>query len=480
MPRQGASAQPSWSPGSAAPFCLVAASSSRSCAIAPMRSASACPSESSTSFRRGGQADDARLRRACGRRLLDSRHPAYGGDRRTTHTARRYELLYPLLDLTTTLDPYFTDRVSLRRDLSERSPTRGPGRPDQAERLLRKGIAVQPGKWQYYYDIGFVYYWHVRDYKAAATWFQRAPEQPNAPNWLPPLAAMLTTGNDRAAARFLWQQMLQSDQEWLRRNAERVSCSSTPWTASTGSKRSSNGIRQPGEQVTWEGLMRRSPLREVPTDFRHPVRARSGDRSGDGRHRLAVAAHARSGTASIMNVDRLRSAAGLSRLGGWRSAAFSTLYPSIPRQRVHRPAGIELPALRLHPAGVRQHPGLQLRALGGRCRRAKPDLDALPDRRVVTTAIFVLHYLTFGLDIILGRPAVCRRDDRALRDRPQAPSAARCHHPARDRLGLASASSSHQAFSDALIGVIAGGGVLWLVGEAYTGIRVRKAWAGAT
>ena len=32
---------------------------------------------------------------------------------------------------------------------------------------------------------------------------------------------MLTTANDRASARFLWQQMLQSDQEWMRRNAER-------------------------------------------------------------------------------------------------------------------------------------------------------------------------------------------------------------------------------------------------------------------
>jgi hypothetical protein len=79
-----------------------------------------------------------------------------------------------------------------------------------------------PHKWQYYHDIGFVYYWRLRDYKTAATWFQKAAGQPNAPNWLTPLAAsMLVHGNDRAAARFLWQQIAKSEEPWLRRNAER-------------------------------------------------------------------------------------------------------------------------------------------------------------------------------------------------------------------------------------------------------------------
>ena len=41
-----------------------------------------------------------------------------------------------------------------------------------------------PHKWQYYHDIGFVYYWRLHDYKTAAIWFQRAAAQPNAPNWL--------------------------------------------------------------------------------------------------------------------------------------------------------------------------------------------------------------------------------------------------------------------------------------------------------
>ncbi len=146
----------------------------------------------------------------------------YGGDRLVGARAQKYELLYPLLDLTTTLDPYFT--IAYRFGaifLSEPAPG-GPGRPDQAIMLLQKGLGAQPHKWQYVHDIAFVHYWHLRDFKTAAQWFQRAADQPNSPNWLRPLAAgMLTAGNDRAAARLLWGQILDSDQDWLRRTAAR-------------------------------------------------------------------------------------------------------------------------------------------------------------------------------------------------------------------------------------------------------------------
>jgi hypothetical protein len=145
----------------------------------------------------------------------------YGGDRLDRRGARRYELLYPLLDIATSLDPYFN--IAYRFGaifLSEAYPG-GPGRPDQAVALLRKGIAAQPKKWQYYHDIAFVHYWTLRDPAAAADWFRRAAKQPDAPNWLLPVAAaMLTQGNDRASSRFLWEQILQSDQDWLRRRAD--------------------------------------------------------------------------------------------------------------------------------------------------------------------------------------------------------------------------------------------------------------------
>jgi hypothetical protein len=83
------------------------------------------------------------------------------------------------------------------------------------------GIAVNPQKWEYYHDAGFVYYWRQGNFTAAAQWFQRASMQPGAPNWLRPMTASVLGGGDRTSARFLWQQMLSAEEDWMRRNAER-------------------------------------------------------------------------------------------------------------------------------------------------------------------------------------------------------------------------------------------------------------------
>ncbi len=192
----------------------------------------------------------------------------YGGDRLAGTGTRKYELLYPLLDIATSLDPYFN--IAYRFGaifLSEGYPG-GPGRPDQAIALLQKGISVQPTKWQYYHDIAFVYYWQLHDMEAAARWFRLAASQPNAPNWLEPVAAtMLIEGGDRASARLLLQQILKSEEAWLQRMALR-------------------GLRQvdaldiidrlqplvaqfpppEGTAFTWEWLVRRGVLRGIPLD----------------------------------------------------------------------------------------------------------------------------------------------------------------------------------------------------------------------
>jgi tetratricopeptide (TPR) repeat protein len=191
----------------------------------------------------------------------------YGGDRLTGERTRKYELLYPLLDITTTLDPYFN--IAYRFGaifLSEGYPG-GPGRPDQAVALLRKGIAMQPGKWQYYHDIAFVHYWQMRDFKAAADWFQRAAAQPDAPNWLQPLSAsMLARGGDRTSARFLWRQLVNSEQVWMRRNAERAlmqldALDAIEWLESL--VRRETPANRP---YSWSDLVARGVLREAPRD----------------------------------------------------------------------------------------------------------------------------------------------------------------------------------------------------------------------
>ena len=192
----------------------------------------------------------------------------YGGDRLSKTRERKYEQLYPLLDLTTSLDPYFT--IAYRFGaifLSEAYPG-GPGRPDQAIALLRKGIEAQPTKWQYYHDIAFVHYWQLQDMEGAARWFRMAGAQPGAPNWLEPVAAsMLIQGGDRASARFLLRQILQSEEEWLRKAATRglAQLDALDWIDKLRAvvQRYSPPA---GERYSWEWLNRRGMMRGIPTD----------------------------------------------------------------------------------------------------------------------------------------------------------------------------------------------------------------------
>ncbi len=193
----------------------------------------------------------------------------YGGDRLAPEGARRrYELLYPLLDITTTLDPYFN--IAYRFGaifLSEPYPG-GAGRPDLAVALLRKGIAAQPTRWHYYHDIGFVHYWALQDPQGAATWFRQAAALPGAPNWLLPVAAaMLTEGADRTSARYLWRQILQADEEWLRRRAVRGLLQRDALEEIDQlSAIVSSAPRRPGEPYSWIPLVRSGALRGIPVD----------------------------------------------------------------------------------------------------------------------------------------------------------------------------------------------------------------------
>jgi len=150
----------------------------------------------------------------------------YGGTKIANNAGSRasnkqYDLLYPLLDLTTSLDPYFD--VAYRFGavfLAEPYPA-GAGRADQAIALLQKGLRAQPQKWQLAEDIGFVNYWWVHDYTQAAGWFNRAGDMPGSPNWLKPLAAVtLAQGGNRDSSRRLWTEIRDhSDYDWLKNQA---------------------------------------------------------------------------------------------------------------------------------------------------------------------------------------------------------------------------------------------------------------------
>ena len=147
----------------------------------------------------------------------------FGATRLRQGGAKRFEDLHPFLDLATSLDPRFTAAFRLGAIFLSEPPPGGPGRPDLAARLLEKGIAATPDRWQYWQDLGFVHYWWTRDFVKASTAFSKGAAVPGAPWWMRSLAAAtLAEGGDRRTSRFLWRALAQSaDNEWLQRDAQR-------------------------------------------------------------------------------------------------------------------------------------------------------------------------------------------------------------------------------------------------------------------
>ena len=147
----------------------------------------------------------------------------YGDTRLGRTPDQSYSLLYPLLELTTTLDPYFDVAYQFGAlFLAERAPG-GPGRPDLAIKLLQRGIDAQPDDWRLYHAVGFVHYWSYRDYGTAADWFRRASKVPGAPIWMDPLAAVtLAEGGNRKSSRLMWRQIQQTaTDDWFINEAGR-------------------------------------------------------------------------------------------------------------------------------------------------------------------------------------------------------------------------------------------------------------------
>lgn len=154
----------------------------------------------------------------------------YGRDRRSTRTTDRFELLAPLLDLTTTLDPKFNIAYRFGAIFLAEPPPSGPGRVDQSVALLKKGLEHNPGRWQYAFDIGFIYYWYgtgqgrrAPDYDVAARWFEESAAMPGAPVWIRQLAAMTRAeGGDTRGARRALLELATSEEPWVRRVAARA------------------------------------------------------------------------------------------------------------------------------------------------------------------------------------------------------------------------------------------------------------------
>lgn len=192
----------------------------------------------------------------------------FGGER-LSQEAPNYDLLYPLLDLTTTLDPRFSVAYRFGSIFLAETYPGGAGRPDLAIKLLEKGIK-EDGRWQFFHDIAFVHYWHTGNFTLASEWFQRAAKQPGAPYWLTPLAAAtLAQGGQRNASRLLWDQLRQtSDNEYIRTSAERrlVQLDVLDFLDRVNPVLLKYAASNPDGPLTWDRLLAAGVVRQVPTD----------------------------------------------------------------------------------------------------------------------------------------------------------------------------------------------------------------------
>ena len=117
----------------------------------------------------------------------------------------RYELLWPLLNITTQLDPHFIPAYQYGATFLTQKPPNGAGMVDKAIQLVEFGIANNPDDWRLYEDLGFIYYLNVKDYKKAAEVFQRGSERPHAHPFLKVLAAQAAEhGGESETAQLLW------------------------------------------------------------------------------------------------------------------------------------------------------------------------------------------------------------------------------------------------------------------------------------
>lgn len=132
-----------------------------------------------------------------------------------------YNELAPLLEITTTLDPHMIPPYEFGASFLAPKPPNGAGETDRAIRLMEYGIQQNPDDWQLYYNLGFVYYTELKDYKKASEAFARGSEVPNAHPFMRVMAAkMAENAGDYLTARMLWSATFEtSKQTEIRQNA---------------------------------------------------------------------------------------------------------------------------------------------------------------------------------------------------------------------------------------------------------------------
>ncbi|MBZ5719476.1 MAG: hypothetical protein LAO03_03760 [Acidobacteriia bacterium] len=135
--------------------------------------------------------------------------------------AKRYDLLAPLLEITTYLDPQLVVAYEYGSNFLAPAPPNGAGMPRRAIDLQEYGIRNNPNEWRLYYELGFIYYMDLKDYAGATEAFARGTRVPNAHPFLRLLAGQMAEhAGDLQTARMMWTATYQTSTETaIRANA---------------------------------------------------------------------------------------------------------------------------------------------------------------------------------------------------------------------------------------------------------------------
>ncbi|MGD0955812.1 MAG: hypothetical protein ABR953_03175 [Candidatus Acidiferrales bacterium] len=136
----------------------------------------------------------------------------YGSRVGTPHA--NFDLLWPLLDITTTLDPKLIVAYRFGAIFLSEPGAVGAGRTDLAVELVKRAIVANPDEWRLNADLGFLYYWRMKDYPDAAAAYLEGSKNPKAPPWMKMMAARVAEkGGSFETSRMIWSEILESTKD---------------------------------------------------------------------------------------------------------------------------------------------------------------------------------------------------------------------------------------------------------------------------
>jgi tetratricopeptide (TPR) repeat protein len=187
--------------------------------------------------------------------------------------ALHYELLNPLLDITTDLDPHLIIAYDFGSVfLSQPAPV-GAGQPDKAVALVEKGIRANPEYWRLYFTLGYIHYFDRKDYKAAREAFQTGSEKPGAYFWMKVMAAeMAQHAGETGFAQEIWRRLYESSQDAMVKDNARqhLAALSIEKEIDDLNQRVDIFRQRTGHlPLSWYDLIRAGLLRGIPVDPLH-------------------------------------------------------------------------------------------------------------------------------------------------------------------------------------------------------------------